>query len=121
MVVGTARLVLSLPGNRSLKGKRKVLRRIVDRVRHRFNAAIAEVDDLDVHQRLTLGVTVVSNDASHAQSMLDTVVGFVATAGDAVLVDRRAELIHLGQGEHLGAEPGGWDLGSDDEGWDDDE
>ena len=111
MILGTARLTLSLPGNRSLKGKRKVVRRIVDRVRHRYNASIAEVDDMDVHQRVVLGLAVVSNDASHAQAMVDTLVSFVATAADAVLVDRKSELVHLGDGEHMAA----WDE------WDDDE
>lgn len=102
MIVGTARIVLSLPGNDSLKGKRKVKRRIVDRARHRFNAAIAEVDALDEHRRLVLGIAVVSNDAAHASSMLDTVSELVATSSDAVVVERKTELVHLGDGEHMG-------------------
>lgn len=104
MIVGTARLVLSLPGNRSLKGKRKVLRRIVDRMRHRYNVSIAEVADQDVHQRLVLGLAVVSNEAQHADSMLETLISFASTAADAVLVERKSELIHVGEGEHLGWE-----------------
>lgn len=96
MKVATARIVLSLPGNSSLKGKRKVVRRILDKVRHRFNAAIAEVDDMDVHQRAVLGIAVVSNDARHANSMIDTVQEFVSTATDAVVVERRMEMLHFG-------------------------
>jgi len=90
-------MVLSLPGNSSLKGKRKVLRRILDKVKHRFNAAIAEVDAMDDHRRLVLGVAVVSNDSRHANSMIDTVQEFVSTASEAILVDRRMELVHLGE------------------------
>lgn len=95
MVVGTLRIVLSLTGNDSLKGKRKVLRRILDKVKHKFNAAIAEVEEQDVHRRAVLGVAVVSNDAGHATSMLDGVASFIAAATEAVVIDRRMEIVHV--------------------------
>ena len=47
MVVGTARLVLAIPSATSRKDKRSGVRRVVNRARARFNAAIAEVDDQD--------------------------------------------------------------------------
>ncbi|MFK7991456.1 MAG: DUF503 domain-containing protein [Sandaracinaceae bacterium] len=111
MIVGTGRIVLGLPGNSSLKGKRKVARKILDRAKHRFNAAISEVDSLEEHRRLTLGVAVVSNDHGHATSMLDTVMEFLATAGDAVPMDRRTEIVNLGRGVHMETDDGfdrGW-------------
>ena len=43
MVVGTLRIEFLLVDNRSLKGKRKVVRSMVDKVKSKFNAAIAEV------------------------------------------------------------------------------
>lgn len=91
-------MTFSLPGNDSLKGKRKVVRRVLDRTRHRFNAAAAEVDDLDEHRRAVLGFAVVSNDARHANSMIDKVLDFVTTASEAVVVDRQTELVHVGDG-----------------------
>lgn len=108
MVVGTVRLVLTIPGASSLKAKRKVVRRILDRVRHRFNVAIAEVADMDEHRRAVLGLAVVSNESRHAQSMLDTLVSFVATASEAQLIDRQAELVHIGQDNFDDWSPG-WD------------
>ena len=71
VVVGVCRIAFCLPGNDSLKGKRRVVRRIVDRTRNKFNAAVAEVGALDEHRRRVLGFAVVSNDARHANSMLD--------------------------------------------------
>lgn len=106
MVIGTCRLVLSLPGNDSLKGKRRVVRRIVDRLRHRYNVAVAEVDELDAHRRAVLGLAVVSNDARHANSMLDTLVSAVASASEALVVDRRMEILSVGRGEHLASHEG---------------
>jgi uncharacterized protein YlxP (DUF503 family) len=40
----------------SLKGKRHVLRGLKERVKHRFNVSIAEVDHGDLWQRATLAV-----------------------------------------------------------------
>lgn len=127
MVIATSRIVLSLRGNASLKGKRKVVRRVLDRVRHRFNAAVAEVDDMDAHQRAVIGVAVVSNDARHASSMLDTIVAFVAESTDAPIFERKTELIHVGEGAHMSVEVGvgaDWDLDQEEamleEGTDDD-
>jgi len=97
LVVGVCRITLSLPGNDSLKGKRAVVRRIVDRARNKFHVAAAEVGDLDVHRRATLGFSAVSNDASHVNSILDKLTGFVAGATEALVIDREVELIHFGE------------------------
>ena len=50
MFVGVARMVLSVPGARSLKDKRQVVRSFRDRVRARLSASIAEVGELERYQ-----------------------------------------------------------------------
>ena len=101
MVVGVCRIVLALPGVGSLKGKRSIVRRITDRVRNKFNVAVAEVAQMDVHRRAVIGLAVVSNDAPHANSMIDAIVSFVSGATEALVIDRSMELVHVG--EHFGA------------------
>lgn len=96
MVIGVSRITLSLPAVDSLKGKRKIVRRIVDRTRNQFNAAVAEVGSLDRHRAAEIGLAVISNDARHANSMLDTIVSFVSGLTEAVVVDRSVELVHVG-------------------------
>jgi uncharacterized protein YlxP (DUF503 family) len=117
MVVGTCRIVLSLPGNDSLKGKRKVVRRIVDRLRHRYNVAVAEVDALDAPRQAVLGLAVVSNDVRHANSMLDTLTSAIAGASEALIVDRKMEILSVGEGEHLASHEGafGGEVSGEDE------
>jgi uncharacterized protein YlxP (DUF503 family) len=104
VVVGVCRIALRIAGNDSLKGKRRVVRRIVDRTRNQFNAAVAEVGDLDEHRRASLGFAVVSNDASHANAMLDNVTHFVAGLTEAEIVDRSVELIHVGHDHGAGGD-----------------
>lgn len=94
MVVGVCRVAFSLPGNASLKGKRSVVRRIIDRTRARFNVAVAEVAALDSHRSAIIGFAVVSNDVRHVNSMLDRIASFMSTATDAVFVERALEIIH---------------------------
>ena len=91
MVVGICRVVLALPWNDSLKGKRSVVKCILERTRQRFHVAAAEVEDLDAHRRATLGFSVVSNDVRHAQSVLDKVVSFL-TDSQAKFISQLAQL-----------------------------
>ena len=94
MHIGVCRVVLRLPGNRSLKEKRRVTRSVIDRVRSRFNVAIAEVEDNDLWQRLTIGISCVSNDGGHANQVLSTVVRYIEeTTRDAELLDYEVEMV----------------------------
>lgn len=81
MVVGVLELVLYLPDNHSLKGKRGVVRSIKARVRNKFNVTIAECDDLDNWQRITLGVAQIGNERTHVDRCLREVAEFVSGLG----------------------------------------
>ena len=60
----------------------------------RFNVSIAEVENNDQHQLLTLGVSCVSNDSRHANEILSHVVDYVhSLQGDAELLDYELEII----------------------------
>lgn len=92
MVVGLLKIVLAIPHATSLKDKRRVVRRVLDRTRAKFNVAAAEVASLDAHRRATLGFAVVSNDARHANSMIDTIASFVGSASDGLVVSRSMKI-----------------------------
>ena len=93
MIVGVCRITLRLPESGSLKDKRQVVRSLTTRLRNKFNVAVAEVDDNDRWQIATIGLTCVSNNARHAQEMLDHAVQFVErTRLDAELIDSEIEV-----------------------------
>ncbi len=77
MHVGICTIDLRLPGNGSLKGKRRVIKSIVTRLTREFNVSIAEVDDQDLWQRAVLGVACVSSSASYAHGQLERVVQWI--------------------------------------------
>jgi uncharacterized protein len=103
--VGVLKLSFHLPGARSLKDKRQVVRSFRDKVRARLDVSIAEVDHLDLHQRATFGVAVVSNDATICDELLASVGKMANNVRDAVLVDRATEIMTINNLESV-LEPG---------------
>ncbi len=93
MIVGICNIRLHLHDNRSLKGKRRVVKTIIDRVGNKFNVSIAEVDHQDLWQSAEIGVAVVSNEQRHANSSLTAVVNFIDNMHLADLVDFKIEFI----------------------------
>ncbi|MFN7132181.1 MAG: DUF503 domain-containing protein, partial [Myxococcales bacterium] len=96
MFVAVARITLSIPESGSLKGKRQVLRRVVDRVKARFNVSIAEVGDHELWQKAVLGIAAVANDSAFAQESVDKVVRFVEEMYVAPVISRETEVIPMG-------------------------
>ncbi len=95
MVVGVCQIDLLIPGNTSLKGKRKVLRKIIDRVKNRYNISISEIGDNDLWQRSQVGISVVGNDSRHVNSSLDKVINFIDGLNVAEIIHSRIEMIHV--------------------------
>ncbi|MCX7623959.1 MAG: DUF503 domain-containing protein [Thermomicrobium sp.] len=96
MVIGVTRFAIEIPSARSLKEKRKVVKSVIDQVKHRFNVAIAEVDGHAQWQFAELGVACVSTSAQHADEMLRHVLQYVEEhLAEGYVVDYRTELIHL--------------------------
>jgi uncharacterized protein len=79
MHVGVARIELLLAENGSLKDKRMVVRSVAQRVRNRFNVAVAEVDTQDEWRVATLGIVCISEDPRHSNEMLSKVIDFIAS------------------------------------------
>jgi len=95
MHIGVCMLKFRLPENGSLKGKRQVLKSIIERVKNRYNVSIAEVDDHDSWKLMSLGITCVSNSAPHANEVLSKVVNFIQNSKfDVEMLDYEIEIIH---------------------------
>jgi uncharacterized protein YlxP (DUF503 family) len=95
MIVAVARITLIIPENNSLKGKRKVVRSLIEKVRHRFDAAIAEVDSHDLWQRAELGLALVGNEEKMLHTRVQQVLHFMENLHLAEIIDSHLELVHL--------------------------
>jgi uncharacterized protein YlxP (DUF503 family) len=74
MHIGSLNITLYLHAAESLKDKRSVVKSLIETTRRKFNVSIAEVDDLDLWRKATIGVACVSNDVQFLNKVLDKVV-----------------------------------------------
>ena len=100
MVVGCLEVVLALEAIDSLKEKRSVVKRLVERTRNRFNVSASEVGANDDHHRAIIGVTTVANDGPFVNSVLDKVIGYLEdeSIGRAEIIDTHLEILHVKKG-----------------------
>lgn len=93
MVIGVCTLYLRIPTNHSLKGKRRVLKSLMARVRKDFNVSIAEVGQQDSWQAATIGIVCVSSDSAYAHGLLTRVVQAISAHRlDAEVLDFEIEM-----------------------------
>ena len=93
MPVGLLTLEIHIPDARSLKDKRQVLRSLKDRLRARFNVAVAELDHHDVWQSSVVGVVTLSNNAHHVEQSLQTVLAEAERILERSLVSHDIEVL----------------------------
>lgn len=92
MIIGVLTLEFRLHGNRSLKGKRKVALSLKQKLRNKFNVSVAEIEALDVHDRLVLGVVTTANETAEVESRLAKALAMVEAISPAELTKCETEI-----------------------------
>jgi uncharacterized protein YlxP (DUF503 family) len=95
MIVGTGIITLRLHDCRSLKGKRKVVKSMINKLRNNFNASVAEIGSNDVYQRAEIGFSLVGNNQALINSKIDKIFNMADDLGLAEIIDTEMEIIHL--------------------------
>jgi uncharacterized protein len=93
MTVGLLILELHIAEAQSLKDKRHVLRSLKDRLREKFNVAVAELDYHDTWQRSVVGVVTLSNEENHVEESLQHVLAEADRLLGPVLISHSVELL----------------------------
>lgn len=91
--VGVLTLELHIEDAHSLKDKRHTVKSLKDRLRSKFNVAVAEIDYQDLWQRSLVSAVTVSGDHAHAQQTLQLVEREAANLLGGVLVGTTLEWI----------------------------
>ena len=76
--IGVLTLEIHVEDSHSLKDKRHVVKSLKDRLRDRFNVAVAEIDGLDSWQSSVVAAVTVSNDRVRAEQVLQAVEAHAA-------------------------------------------
>lgn len=95
MVIGVCRIRLVIHDNRSLKGKRQVVKSVIGKVRNRFNVSVAEVDFNDSWQTSELGVSAVGNDRAFVNSVMDKALNYIMGLHAAEVTDHSIEILNI--------------------------
>lgn len=95
MVVGLGIITLRLHDCRSLKGKRRVVKSMINQLRNHFNMSVAEVGSNDIHQRGEIGFALVGNDRMVINSKIDKAFNLAEDLGLAEIIDTEMEIINL--------------------------
>ncbi len=93
MPVGLLTLELHIQHAQSLKDKRQVLRSLKDRLRAKFNVAVAELEYHDTWQRSVVGIVTISNEEHHVEESLQQVLAEADNILGPLLTSHTVEVI----------------------------
>lgn len=94
MIVGIVKFTIYLPGNRSLKGKRKVISSLCQKLRNHFEISVAEVDHHDNLNQSTIGMSFVSNNSQMIQKVITQILTYLQEyTGDFVLGEFKQDIV----------------------------
>ena len=99
MVIGWCSINFYLHGNNSLKGKRRVVRAIKDRLKNDFNVSVTEVGDQDVWQSLHIGISAVGSNRPYMDGLISKVVDAIDKMNLAEMVNCKTETLNMGSGD----------------------
>jgi VCBS repeat-containing protein len=89
--VAALTLEIHVTYSQSLKDKRQVVKSLKDRLRQKFNIAVAEIDGLESWQRSVVAAVTVSNDRAHVAQVLQAVESEAAAVLGSMLVSAEVE------------------------------
>ena len=89
--VGVLTLELRLDDAHSLKDKRHTVKSLKDRLRAKFNVAVAEIDYQDLWQRGLVAAVTISSERTHAEQVLQSVEREAAAVLGGILVGANVE------------------------------
>lgn len=93
MFVGICQIELLLPHAQSLKDKRFVLSSVKTRIGNKFNVSIAEVDQNDLWQRATLGLSLVSNERKYLDQVFTKILNLLGNEAELEVIQHRLEVV----------------------------
>ena len=95
MVAGLGIITFRLHDCRSLKGKRKIVKSIISRLRNNFNVSVAEVGSNDIYQKAVIGFSLVGNNRKVINSKIDKIFNLADELNLAEIIDSEMEIINL--------------------------
>jgi len=97
MAVGVMQFELHLPGARSLKDKRRVVKSLKDRLHRRHLVSVAEIEAQDHPRIARMGIAMTSSDARVIHAAFDRITDKLRALPDARLDAVTRDMLHADQ------------------------
>ncbi len=98
MVVGVSRVDLFFPENHSLKDKRQMLKKVIEKTRAKFNISMIEVEQSNLWQRARIGFVVAGVRQDHVSKAIENVHEYIESLYLGEVIDTSTEIIVIGDG-----------------------
>ncbi|WP_195947673.1 DUF503 domain-containing protein [Paraclostridium bifermentans] len=79
----------------SLKEKRMVVKSITSKLKNKFNISVAEIENQDVHQLVTIGIIGISLDQSTCYSNKENIINFIESNTDAEIINIDEDVLNI--------------------------
>jgi len=91
MVIGLLTLEIFLPYAHSLKEKRKSLKGFKDRIKSKYNVALAELDYHDKWQRMKIGVVTLNSQQTFVEQVLHRILQEAEETVEGEILDHQVQ------------------------------
>ncbi|MDY7010394.1 MAG: DUF503 domain-containing protein [Planctomycetota bacterium] len=91
--VALLHMELMIPDAMSLKDKRRIVKGFKDRIAHRWNVSISEVDHVGSIRQVVLAVAMVGSDGRYMRGAMDKIVDTAKANRSLVLLDYEIEIL----------------------------
>jgi uncharacterized protein YlxP (DUF503 family) len=92
-IIGFLEIHLRIPEAHSLKEKRRVVKRIIERLKNKFNVSVSEVDDQDRWQSSIIGVVTISSSKKVVDATLEKVILFIEDLYPGKIINYYKEIL----------------------------
>ena len=79
----------------SLKEKRMVIKSLIERLKHKFNISVGEVDKQDIHKDLVIGISAVCGSSAQIDSTMENIINFIETNTDAEIINIEKDILNI--------------------------
>jgi uncharacterized protein YlxP (DUF503 family) len=92
-IIGFLEVHLRISEAHSLKEKRRVVKRVVERLKNKFNVSVSEIGDQDRWQSSIIGVVTVGSSRKIVDATLEKVIVFIEELYPGKLVNYYKEIL----------------------------
>jgi uncharacterized protein YlxP (DUF503 family) len=96
MVVGVSRIEIFFPEAHSLKDKRQMIKKIVEKTRAKFNVSMVEIADNNLWQKGCVGFAVMGIHKDHVQVAIENIQKYIESLYAGEIIDSWTEIIVMG-------------------------